>query len=122
MDRQTYLDTVRAADTTAIARWRTRTCPECQDILTADGQYPDGHVVVNGAVVIGCEGYYVIDPAALGQPDPHWADWTADYDDYVTCQQHGRANVMDWGTRPDLSSYVTTSCGCDLPDNSTALI
>jgi len=44
-------------------------CPECGQVPEA----ADGiHVVLGAAVVIGCEGYWVINPNAVGIPKPNW--------------------------------------------------
>jgi len=60
----------------AIAPWLTRTCTEC-GMVPAEGDTE--HVVINGAVVFGCEGYALVRPAAVGLPDQKWDDWTAYY-------------------------------------------
>jgi hypothetical protein len=80
-----YLDAARAADAPSIARWRTSTCPECET-LVREGTDPLGHVFVNGAVAVGCGGYWVISPAALGiTVDGGWEDWTTDITENHTC-------------------------------------
>ncbi len=49
-----------------------RTCPECK---TWAGEVGPGHVVVLGPgmvphVLIGCQGFWTVDPARLGLPTP----------------------------------------------------
>jgi hypothetical protein len=75
-----YLRAVRLADPETIAPWRTSTCPECgQAPGTDDVDFgPDGtagHVTIGGAVVLGCLGYYVVNPAAVGLEPGSWQDW-----------------------------------------------
>lgn len=78
MDRDgEYLDAVRAtleADPAAIAAWLTHTCPECGH--TVDDDDDEGHTLVGTFVVIGCEGYHIVDPNACGLERPRWSDWT----------------------------------------------
>jgi hypothetical protein len=53
----------------SIAEYLSPTCPECGHSAPPD----DGaHVVLGNAVVIGCEGYCVIDPNAVGVPRLNW--------------------------------------------------
>lgn len=63
----------------------TRVCPECNcSIAWADD--PD-HLTIQDpitdhqVVVIGCEGYWVINPNIIGIPSPNWMDWLADNGD-----------------------------------------
>ncbi len=43
-------------------------CPSCG----SDQPDPATHVVLDGDVVLACDGYRVIDPNAVGLEDPHW--------------------------------------------------
>jgi len=53
----------------AITAYLSPTCPECgQHAQPEDGQ----HVVLGSAVVVGCEGYWVINPNAVGIANPNW--------------------------------------------------
>ncbi len=77
-DTMTYVSAVNVAIASGnlpATVLRTDTCPECQTQLDADGGYDD-HLItfVNGRliVVIGCEGYWVIDPNAVGIASPTW--------------------------------------------------
>ena len=75
----------RTADARNRAVWElmTSTCPECQRTMT--GLDNDDHLVlrVPGAehddaqvfVVIGCEGYWVINPNVVGIKCDTWLDW-----------------------------------------------
>jgi hypothetical protein len=71
----------------------TDTCPECGDTpqRTTGGRCTDGHVVALApegrygadhglAVLVGCEGYFVIDPTHAGVPIGGWEDWRRGYD------------------------------------------
>lgn len=64
----------------ALARWLTVTCPECNRSLAEmdPGDLQD-HLILQGAVVVACEGYFVINPVAAGLGQdfaPNWCDWT----------------------------------------------
>ena len=68
---------------TQLTPYLTSTCCECDEeiiagestvVITADGQF--AHLVIEGYVIIGCEGYWLIDPNLLGLDDPNWDDWT----------------------------------------------
>jgi hypothetical protein len=54
---------------------RTTTCPECNETVTA---FDTDHVVWTGGrigtcvLVIGCEGYWVINPNLVGIDSPNW--------------------------------------------------
>lgn len=58
-------------------------CPECGQQVTGaagaayvtvdDGAW--GHVVIGESVVLGCEGFFVVDPAVVGVPRGNWEDW-----------------------------------------------
>ena len=75
-----YLRRVRQADPAVIAPYRTGTCPECEEpaageglVLCGDGEF--AHVVLDGAVVLGCEGFWIVNPAVLGMDPGSWEDW-----------------------------------------------
>ncbi|WP_188186939.1 hypothetical protein [Nonomuraea sp. SYSU D8015] len=58
----------------AIAPWLTSRCSECGQEPALD---PD-HVVIPPYVVVGCEGYHMVNPVALGLQDARtssWIDW-----------------------------------------------
>lgn len=67
-------------------RYLTNVCPECGDTIdTWDAATRDVHVVTNTAndgdpkvyaVVVACEGYWVINPEVVGLPRDNWQDWT----------------------------------------------
>ena len=78
-----YLRAVRLASREVTAPWRTGTCPECGEPIPGDGFVTghDGeyaHIILDGAVVLGCEGYFVINPAAAGLNPEQWQDWRDD--------------------------------------------
>jgi hypothetical protein len=66
---------------------RTNYCPECSRELWTPDDFAD-HVVwrdmegtttadldYDPVVIVACEGYWVIDPATVDMPNPHWGDW-----------------------------------------------
>jgi hypothetical protein len=55
----------------SVTPYLTRICPEC-DEEPARSRWP--HTVdVNGFVLVGCEGYWVVDPNVLGLDRPNWS-------------------------------------------------
>ena len=55
-----------------IRPWETQRCPECgQKIDRPDGD----HIMSSGRVLVGCEGFFVINPNVLGILNPDWKDW-----------------------------------------------
>jgi len=58
----------------SIEPWLTCECDECGE--EPDATDPD-HVLHAGYVLIGCEGYWHIDPNRLGIPSPRWENWRA---------------------------------------------
>jgi hypothetical protein len=74
IERMAYIDAVHRAirgSTTGIRKYLTATCTECGARPSA---HDDAHVVIDGFVVIGCEGYWLVDPNALGIARPNWTD------------------------------------------------
>ena len=62
----------------------TTTCPECGvDFADADDAHNDDlHIIMAStidtfAVVVGCEGYFVVNPNLVGIDAPNWSDGTA---------------------------------------------
>lgn len=60
----------------------TTRCPECDsDFADLDEAYEDAeHIIVlttadTTAVIVGCEGYYVVDPNLVGIDCPNWEPW-----------------------------------------------
>lgn len=79
-----YVQAVIAALAAGVLPGRelTTMCPECQGEQTY--LHNDGHVVVLDdeddpgalvAVVICCEGFWVVDPKRVGIDSPNWQDW-----------------------------------------------
>lgn len=86
LELATYLDKVtKAIDSGKGDIPLTNRCPECGEkidtYLSAAGGDP--HLVMQVtsdtfAVLVGCEGYWVVDPAQIGMPNPMWQDWAKD--------------------------------------------
>lgn len=82
-----YMAKVVAAlvEGTLLAYDRTNRCPECEEVV--EPLNPSGHMiwvsrspserttVDDVVIVIGCEGYWVVDPAAVGLPRNQWQDY-----------------------------------------------
>jgi hypothetical protein len=68
-----YLNAVLQAPMGLIAPYLTSVCTECDRHVAASN--PDGHAMVGSSVVIGCEGYWLIDPNVVGIHYPNWLDW-----------------------------------------------
>jgi hypothetical protein len=94
-----YLRACRLASPAALAPYRTEACPECGFgptggglVITENGQA--AHVMVRGYVVLGCEGYFVVDPAALGLDRGEWDDWRMTMDaGYINADDDGEFMV-----------------------------
>jgi len=55
-----------------IRPWLTKRCDECNGVpMEPDGE----HVMQDGYVVVGCEGYWHVNPNALGMNEESWNDW-----------------------------------------------
>lgn len=51
----------------------TRTCPECgAHVYPGD---PNHVLTSDGYVVVGCEGYWTVNPNLVGVYAPNWCDW-----------------------------------------------
>ena len=62
----------------------TTTCPECgSDFADSDEAYEDTeHIIVTltsdtFAVIVGCEGYFVVNPNLVGFDSPNWSNESA---------------------------------------------
>lgn len=54
---------------TQVVSYLSPVCPQCGQLPEAE----DGiHIVLGGAVVVGCKGYWVINPNLVGIPRPSW--------------------------------------------------
>lgn len=103
-----YLRRARTALTAQPARqavtpWLTARCPECGDIIQGSGLVAaeggeHAHVVLAGAVVLGCEGYFVINPAALGLAPGQWQDWREDAPDMTVKGRDGTVLAYNFAT------------------------
>jgi hypothetical protein len=76
----TYVLAVATAETTEINEWLTTECPECATkVWRMTDEMQAWHFILaeHGAdfVIIGCEGYQVVNPNALGIASPNWDDW-----------------------------------------------
>jgi hypothetical protein len=82
-DKETraYLRACRWAYRESIAPWHTGACPECGQMVAGDGVVAAAqagrapHVVIDGSVVLGCRGYWLVDPVAVYLPRGNWRDW-----------------------------------------------
>lgn len=77
-----YLRAVRLTPGWVTAPWHTSDCPQCGRVVhggglvtCSDGEISQGHVVVRGSVVLGCEGGWIVSPTAVGISRPQWIDW-----------------------------------------------
>jgi hypothetical protein len=82
-----YLRAVRLTPQIYTEPWRTSECPQCGEPVRGGGviRYGDGeisrvHVVIRGSVVLGCEGGWIVSPAAVGISRPQWVDWRGELD------------------------------------------
>jgi hypothetical protein len=83
---QDYAETVTDALTDGrINPPLTTRCPECgSDFADLDEAYEDTeHIIVlttadTTAVLVGCEGYFMVDPNLVGIDSPSWQDWNKD--------------------------------------------
>lgn len=76
-----YVDAVarriNAIDGNDIAHYMTTICTEC-DALGM--KRPDNHCLIGNIVLIGCEGYFLINPAnVLDNYEGEWYDWVKGY-------------------------------------------
>lgn len=63
----------------------TSVCPECDEIVYADEpgdhvllgdwEIDEAHRGIGNVVIVGCEGYLIVDPNLLGWQHPGWQDW-----------------------------------------------
>ena len=54
---------------TRVAPYLSPICPECGQLAGPE----DGvHIMLGAVVVVGCEGYWVINPNVFGIPSPNW--------------------------------------------------
>lgn len=77
-----YIAAVIAAPEEIRAEYRAAWCTECGDLpavgdgieIVHDGV--DQHYVVNGGVILGCEGYFIVAPRRVGiTGSDQWQDW-----------------------------------------------
>lgn len=72
-----YLAGIQAATETGVdlSRYWTTVCPECGDEPPDEPSTGDDWHVTDtaGHVLIGCDGYWVVDPNAVGLTDPAWS-------------------------------------------------
>lgn len=66
----------------------TTTCPECDsDFADVDEAHEDTeHIIITltsdtFAVVVACEGYFMVNPNLVGIDSPNWSDWATLPDD-----------------------------------------
>lgn len=83
LELATYLDrATRAINEGKIEIPLTNRCPECEKMFAAylEAADADGHLIMQTtadtyAVLVGCEGYWTVNPALLGMPGNNWMDW-----------------------------------------------
>jgi hypothetical protein len=70
-----YAVTVAAARPFPAGALATNICPECNDVVT-DPRGDEHHVAIevdgHVFVIVGCEGYWVVDPNLVGIPSDTW--------------------------------------------------
>jgi hypothetical protein len=71
---ESYLRAVRRASVAVVEPYMRADCPECDYDL--DPNDPEDHVVIGSMVVIGCQGYWIVNPNVVGIEKPNWCDWT----------------------------------------------
>ncbi|MBO2461588.1 hypothetical protein [Actinomadura violacea] len=82
-----YLEAVQHAllshDHTVVRKWFCDTCPTCERMVPVGESsrlvFWEKHFVLARLVVIDCLGHWLINPAAVGVPEPAagWVDWRA---------------------------------------------
>lgn len=73
-NNEEYIHAVANAPLKAVALWLTAICTECGHEPIAEGTESQ-HGMLDEFVLIGCEGYWLINPNAVGIYNPHWSDW-----------------------------------------------
>lgn len=71
-----YIGTVVKAlesDIESVRPYLTQKCMECDE--TPDGCTVDYHGMIGSYIVIGCEGYFQVNPNVIGMTNPNWCDW-----------------------------------------------
>lgn len=72
------------SDPADLAAWCTDRCPECEVRMEFGGPVTPpllwafkDHLMIGTLVVVGCQGYWVISPDAVGMPGDQsdWDDW-----------------------------------------------
>jgi hypothetical protein len=78
----------------SVRPWLTQRCTECNLLVAEMGpnnvSTQADHVIVDGYVIVACEWYWMVNPAAVGITDARgWDDWAgADYFDNPAHVQH----------------------------------
>jgi hypothetical protein len=74
-----YVDAVKNAMLGVVLPWLTTVCPECGLDLLEYGEEAQGdHVMLGQFVIVGCEGYLIVNPNAVGIFRMNWHDWRGD--------------------------------------------
>ncbi len=97
-----------------IERWLTPRCPECEhDAEDMSDSDLAAHIIIDGFVVVACEGYWVIDPNAVGIDSDSWGDWTeADDEPTDTCPTHGEQVVVAYDVTHGADPYAINRLAC----------
>lgn len=72
-----YCEAVTGAFLTDVVAWLTEECTECGTSLrtASEARFRRDHVLLGRFVIVGCEGYWLVNPNAVGIPSEAWNDW-----------------------------------------------
>ncbi len=67
-------------DRASVEKWMTDVCPECGEQVD---EFSEDHIVDEledgqQVLLIGCEGFWLINPNMVGIDSPNWQDWTVE--------------------------------------------
>ena len=73
---QSYLTALSNAPFGTVSPYLQTVCPECSHPIRPDDAE---HAMIGPNVVIGCDGFLMVDPNLLGIHAPQWIDWRPDF-------------------------------------------